>query len=158
MTNINDDRGSVPSLSNDKKLLELRINFFKNFDNKTIKYIVSSYEQFISAFEKSLLENKSIEIFGLDSFKQKDVIVGCNHFIDDLIMTHGLENIQHFGGYNYYKRLESKSTGIALQDLQHGKPLILEYPFPKYGGPHPDYDEIIEKCNELEIDVYLDCA
>jgi hypothetical protein len=57
MTNINDDRGSVPSLSNDKKLLELRINFFKNFDNKTIKYIVSSYEQFISAFEKSLLEN-----------------------------------------------------------------------------------------------------
>tara|TARA_B100001057_G_C22711425_1_gene895934 strand:+ start:54 stop:902 length:849 start_codon:yes stop_codon:yes gene_type:complete len=158
MTNLNDDRGSVPSLSNDKKLLELRINFFKNFDNKTIKYIVSTYEQFISAFEKSLLENKSIEIFGLDSFKQKDVIVGCNHFIDDLIMTHGLENIQHFGGYNYYKRLESKSTGIALQDLQHGKPLILEYPFPKYGGPHPDYDEIIEKCNELEIDVYLDCA
>ena len=62
MTNINEDRGSVPPLSNDKKLLELRINFFKNAENKTMKYMLSSYGQFISAFEKSLIENKSIEM------------------------------------------------------------------------------------------------
>ena len=158
MTDISEDRGSVPSLSNDKKLLELRINFFKNFENKTMKYILSSYGQFISAFEKSLNENKLIEVIGLENFTQKDVIVGCNHFIDELIMTHGLENIQHFGGYNYYKKLDIKSKGVTLDTLVSGKPLILECPFPQFGGPHPDHDRILKKCNDLKIDVYLDCA
>ena len=158
MTNISEDRGSVPPLSNDKKLLELRINFFKNVQNKTMKYILSSYEQFISAFEKSLIKNKSIEITGLESFKQKDVIVGCNHFIDEMIMTHGLDNVQHFGGYNYYKKLDGKSKGVTLDTLEGGKPLILECPFPQFGGLHPDQDKILKKCNDLKIDVYLDCA
>ena len=158
MTNINEDRGSVPSLSNDKKLLELRINFFKNFENKTMKYILSSYGQFISSFEKSLIENKLIEVIGLENFTQKDVIVGCNHFIDELIMTHGLQNIQHFGGYNYYKKLDSKLKVVTLDTLEGGKPLILECPFPKFGGPHPDQDQILKKCNDLKIEVYLDCA
>lgn len=158
MTNISEDRGSVPPLSNDKKLLELRINFFKNLENKTMKYMLSSYEQFISAFEKSLIENKSIEITGLESFKQKDVIVGCNHFIDEMIMTHGLDNVQHFGGYNYYKKLDGKSKVVTLDTLEGGKPLILECPFPQFGGLHPEQDQIIKKCNELNIDVYLDCA
>ena len=158
MTNISENRGSVPPLSNDKELLELRINFFKNVQNKTMKYILSSYEQFISAFEKSLIENKSIEITGLESFKQKDVIVGCNHFIDEMIMTHGLDNVQHFGGYNYYKKLDGKSKGVTLDTLEGGKPLILECPFPQFGGLHPDQDKILKKCNDLKIDVYLDCA
>jgi len=120
--------------------------------------MLSSYEQFISAFEKSLIENKSIEITGLESFKQKDVIVGCNHFIDEMIMTHGLDNVQHFGGYNYYKKLDGKSKVVTLDTLEGGKPLILECPFPQFGGLHPEQDQIIKKCNELNIDVYLDCA
>jgi hypothetical protein len=152
------DKSQVPPLSNDKSLLELRVKFFKNTENKTMKYIASSYEDFISAFETSIKENKSFKISGLENFKQRDVIIGCNHFIDELIMTHGLDNIQQLGGYNYYKRLDPAIKNTTLDTLEQGKPLILEFPFPKFGGAHPDYNEIIKKCNDLKIDVYLDCA
>ena len=152
------EHGWVPPLSNDKGLLSLRINFFKNQENETMKYVTQSYEDFISAFEKSIEANKSITIKGLDTFVQKDVIVGCNHFIDQLIMTYGLNGIQQFGGYNYYKRLDANVQNATLETLDKEKPLIMEYPFPSNGGPHKQHNEIIEKCNQLGIDVYLDCA
>jgi len=151
-------QGQVPPLSNDKSLLELRIKFFKNHDNQTMKYIPSAYEDFITAFEKSINENTSFSVIGLENFVQKDVIVGCTHFIDEMIMTHGLENIQHFGGYNYYKRLNANIKHVTLETLSKGKPLILEYPFPRFGNKHIEYESIIKKCNDQDIDVYLDCA
>ena len=149
----------IPPLSNDKKLLEIRLDFFKNFNNETLKYITANYQDFIATFEKSIKENKSMNISGLDLFNQKDVIIGCQHFIDELIMTHGIDNIQLFDkGYNYYKKINPNIKYVTLDTLQSKKPLILEYPFPKYLGEHPLYKDIIKKCNELDIDVYLDCA
>jgi len=147
----------IPPLSNDKKLLELRINFFKN--NNALKYITLSYEDFISSFEQSIKQNESLDICGLELFAQKDVIVGCQHYIDQLIMTHRLSKIQLFeNGYNYYKKIKKNIKYVTLNTLRPGSPLLLEFPFPRYLGEHPYYKQIIEKCNELNIDVYLDCA
>ena len=149
----------IPPLSNDKKLLEIRLDFFKNFNNKTLKYITANYQDFIATFEKSIKEKQSMNISGLELFNQKDVIIGCQHFIDELIMTHGIDNIQLFDkGYNYYKKINPNIKYVTLDTLQSKKPLILEYPFPKYLREHPLYKDIIKKCNELNIDVYLDCA
>ena len=149
----------LPPISNDQELLKIKVNFFKNFENKTLKYMTLEYHDFITIFEKSVKENQSINILGLDSFVQKDVIVGCHHFIDELIMTYGLNNLQLFeGGYNYYKRLNPNIKYVTLDTLEPDRPLLLEYPFPRYLDEHPNYKEIIEKCNKLNINVYLDCA
>lgn len=163
MTDLFDKKDLVqnwlPPLSNDRELLKIRIDFFKNFANKTLKYITLEYQDFILAFEKSLKENHSINVSGLDLFEQKDVIIGCHHFVDELIMTYGLNNLQLFkGGYNYYERLDPDIKFVTLDTLEFKKPLILEYPFPKYLREHLYYQDIIQKCNQLEIDVYLDCA
>lgn len=152
------EQGWVPPLSNDKSLLELKVRFFQNHGNQTMKYVISTYEDFISSFEKAIENNESFTVSGLENFNQKDVIVGCNHFLDELIMTHGLESIQHLGGYGYYKKLDPRVKHASVDTLVKGKPLILEYPFPKYGGEHKDHKAIMKKCNDLEIDVYLDCA
>lgn len=149
----------LPPLSNDKELLEIRLKFFKNFENKSIKLINLEYQDFITAFEKSIKNNKSVSITGLEFFNQKDVVIGCNHFIDELIMTYGLDNLQLFeGGYNYYKRLNPNIKYVTLDTLSTKKPLILEYPFPRYLDEHPSYNDIIKKCNDFKIDVFLDCA
>lgn len=149
----------LPPISNDKELLKIRIDFFKNFENKTLKYVTLEYHEFIKSFEKSIKENQSIEVSGLHLFEQKDVIIGCHHFIDELIMTYGLENLQLFeGGYNYYKRLDTNIKYVTLDTLEVGKPLVLEHPFPRYLKEHLYYEDIIAKCNKLKIDVYLDCA
>lgn len=151
--------GWYPPYSGDRDLLRARVDFFKNIENKTMKYITSNYSDFIESFEKSLYQNKNISIHGLELFKQKDVITGCQHFIDQMIMTHGLDNLQVFkGGYNYYQRLNANFRFVNLDTMEAGRPLILEYPFPKFGAEHPDFQKIIKKSNNLGIDIYLDCA
>lgn len=149
----------IPPYSNDKELLRARVNFFQNKNNTTTKYIASTYNDFISSFEQSLAKHQFVTVNGLDLFKQKDVIIGCQHFIDQLIMTHGLDNLQLFeGGYNYYKRLDPKLKYVTVDTMEPGKPLILEHPFPRFGDSHVNYNEIISKANKTGIDVYLDCA
>lgn len=149
----------VPPFSNDSDLLRARIDFFQNTNKKSISYITTEYSEFIERFEKSLLEHKYINVTGLELFGQKDVITGCQHFLDQMILTHGLDNLQVFkGGYPYYNKLKPNLEHVELENLVAGKPLILEFPFSRTGDKHPQYDEIIKKANELGIDVYLDCA
>lgn len=147
---------NIPPFSNDEVLLKTRIDFYKS---NNLKFITTEYKDFISAFEDSLSKNQSIKISGLDKFLYKDVIIGCQHFLDNLIIEHGLNNLQFFeGGYGYFKKLNPSLQHTTLDTLEFGKPLIIEYPFPKYQGEHPQYKEIIKRCNEKNIDVYLDCA
>lgn len=152
-------QGWLPPYSNDKQLLKARIDFFQNNNKNTVRYITSTYEQFISLFEESLIKHQYININGLDLFKQKDVITGCQHFIDQLIMTYGLDNLQVLkGGYNYYQRLNPKIKYVTVDTIEPSGPLILEHPFPSAGDSHIDYKKIIEKANKIGTDVYLDCA
>jgi len=147
---------NIPPFSNDKILLKTRIDFYKS---NNLKYITTEYKDFISAFENSIEKNQSVKILGLDKFLFKDVIIGCQHFLDNLIMEYGLHNLQFFeGGYGYFKKLNKNLQYTTLKTLQSGKPLLLEYPFPRYQSEHPQYKEIIQTCNEKNIDVYLDCA
>ena len=151
--------GWVPPFSNDKALLQAKIDFFKNTDNKSMPYITSEYVDFIEKFELSLSAHKFIKVHGIELFKQRDVITGCQHFIDQLIMTHGLKNIQVFkGGYTYYKKLDPNLIHVDLENMVPDKPLILEYPFPSVGDEHPQFQQIISKANDIGTDVYLDCA
>lgn len=152
-------KGWLPPYSNDREFVKSRIDFFKNENNNAVKYIASDYKDFISAFEKSIQQHQYVTINGLDQFKQKDVIIGCQHFIDQLIMTYGINNLQIFkGGYNYYKRLNPKIKYATIDTIEADKPLILEHPFPSVGDVHPCYEEIIDKANQIGTHVYLDCA
>ena len=145
-----------PPYSNDKELVKARVDFFKN---KALKYIACDYTDFINSLQQSLLAHRYVKIKGLDLFAHRDVITGCQHFIDQIIMTHGLKNIQVFkGGYNYYKKLDPTLTHVTLETMVPNKPLILECPFPSTGDKHPRYDEIISKAEQIGVDVYLDCA
>jgi hypothetical protein len=152
-------QGWLPPYSNDKEFLKSRIDFFQNNNKNAIKYLTHTYSDFIESFERSLSSHSFIKINGLEKFRQKDVITGCQHFIDQLIMTHGIDKLQVFdGGYNYYRRLNPKIKYVTIDTMQSRRPMILEHPFPRNGDKHPQYEEIISKANELGTDVYLDCA
>lgn len=149
----------MPPFSNDHQLLRARIDFFRNTDNKTLSYITTEYSKFVDEFERSLQKHKYINLTGLNLFEQKDVIIGCQHFLDQMILTYGLDNIQVLkNGYPYYDKLKPSLQRIDPEGIVAGKPLVLEYPFPNAMAEHPRYTEIITKCRELGVDVYLDCA
>lgn len=99
------------------------------------------------------------EIIGLDLFPHKDLITGCNHFIDNVIMQYGLKNIQIFEhDYSYYKRIRPNITYTTLETLDPNKPLLMAAPFPGHLGLHRQFKQIIKRCEEIGTKVYLDGA
>ena len=114
-------------------------------------------DDFIEKFQARIKQYKSVEIQGLDKFDNKDLIIGCHHFIDNLLLKYNIENLQIFEhDYNYYKRLKPDITYTNIDTLSADKPLLMAMPFPGHLGPHKQFAEIMNKCQALGVEVHLD--
>ena len=139
-----------------KLLNSIRKDYFEQSqkDCKTI-----NYEEFTARFEFAIQSSDQNTFFGFTAFPHKDVIIGCQHYIDNLISKSGLNNLQIFEhDYHYYKKLNPNIKYVTVDTLQTGKPLLIALPFPGHLGIHRQMDEILRICNEKHIDVHLDCA
>tara|TARA_Y100000748_G_scaffold223575_1_gene188206 strand:- start:7549 stop:8373 length:825 start_codon:yes stop_codon:yes gene_type:complete len=122
---------------------------------------ISKYTKhdFIRLFLDRLKNIKESNLIGLDTFGYNDLIIGCNHFIDNLIMEYGLQNIQIFEhDYSYYKKILPSIEYTTLDTLTNEKPLIIAAPFPGHLGMHRQYADIIAKCEAKNISVFIDAA
>ncbi len=116
-----------------------------------------SIEDFIQIFEQRINQYKLIEIKGLDNFENKDLIIGCHHFIDNLLLNYNIKNLQIFEhDYNYYGRLEPNIIYTDINTLRAGKPLLMAMPFPGHLGLHKQFTDVMDKCERLGIEVHLD--
>ena len=137
-------------------LNSIRKDYFEQSqkDCKTIDYKV-----FTARVELAFQNSHENVFVGLSSFSYKDVIIGCQHYIDNLISKGGLDNLQIFEhDYHYYKKLNPNIKYVTVDTLQTGKPLLIALPFPGHLGVHRQMDEILRICNEKNIDVHLDCS
>ena len=116
-------------------------------------------ENFKHTAAKHFANNKSNQLSGFDAFKQLDIVVGCQQFIDNLISKNGLSGLQIFEhDYHYYKMLNPNIKYVTVDNLSSNKPLLLALPFPGHLDKHRDIKKIIDICNHKNIDVHLDCA
>ena len=116
-----------------------------------------SKEDFVKKFEDRIKQYKFLKIQGLDNFCHKDLIIGCHHFIDNLLLKYNIKNLQIFEhDYNYYKRLKPDITYTNINTLSADKPLLMAMPFPGHLGLHNQFTEIMNKCEKLGVEVHLD--
>ena len=116
-------------------------------------------QDFVSLFLDRLKNIEQNSLIGLETFSYKDLIIGCNHFIDNLIMEYGLKNIQIFEhDYSYYGKLLPTIEYSTLDTLTKTKPLLIAAPFPGHLAMHRQFNDIIAKCEEEKISVFIDAA
>ena len=116
-------------------------------------------DTFYKKFEERIKEYKHVSIKGLESFKNKDLIIGVHHFIDNLLLQYNIDNLQIFEhDYNYYKRLKPQIQYTTLDTLQNDKPLLMAMPFPGHLTIHNQFTDIMEKCSDIGVDVHLDAS
>jgi|TARA_A100001015_G_scaffold53159_1_gene58296 hypothetical protein len=121
----------------------------------TVKHYTK--DDFIEYFEERIGQYKLIKIEGLDRFKHKDLIMGCHHFIDNLLLKYNIENLQIFEhDYNYYKKLKPDIIYTTIDTISADKPLLMAMPFPGHLGLHRQFEDIMNKCEELGVEVHLD--
>lgn len=118
--------------------------------------LVDDFKQDFDTFLKS----HTLSTFtGTDQFPIRDICIGCTHYIDDLYHRLGRDNLMIFeNDYKYHWRLNNDIKYITIDTLDPNKELLISLPFPAVGDIHPDMMKILDRCNELNIPVHLDCA
>ena len=103
--------------------------------------------------------SRRYQLQGIDQFGYQDIIIGCNHFIDNLVMKHGVEGLQIFEhDYKYYQRMCPGISFARVGKLVLGKPVLIAAPIPGYLDLHPQWSEIVKECEIKNIPMHLDAS
>tara|TARA_S200002703_G_C3786500_1_gene242519 strand:- start:871 stop:1719 length:849 start_codon:yes stop_codon:yes gene_type:complete len=128
---------------------KFRLQDYKDIPDSTI----------IHAMIEKLKSTKINNLSGYEPFKHQEVVIGVTQHIDNLVMKHGLENLQILEhDYKYHWRLNQHIKYAKLGNLKPNSHMILGMPFPGHCCKHNDMDQIISECNEKNISLHLDCA
>lgn len=115
------------------------------------------FNSFKCLFTEYITSTKLNSVVGLEKSLRNDIILGCTQYIDDLHIRYPvIQVLEH--EYNYHVRLKPNLIPCNMDTLRANIPLIISIPFSYYGSTHPDMSDILDKCTELNIPVYLDGA
>jgi hypothetical protein len=113
------------------------------------------YDNFKNEAEEWIFASKLNNIANVNSFCEKDIIIGCTQFIDNLYMQGQVQTLTD--DYRYHKRMGlSKIQDVG--NLIPTVPLILSMPFPSIGNVHDKIDIILDECYNKNIDIHIDGA
>jgi hypothetical protein len=140
----------------DKTLETLRSNIINGI---LTDYLPDPYFRFIDQAQQFFISSNRNILTGLDQFGQIDIVMGCQHFIDSLIIKHGITGLQIFEhDYRYYQRLLPDITYAQVGQLDPNKPVLIAAPFPGYLNLHPLWTDILNECGQKKIPVHVDAA
>jgi len=142
-----------------KKLIPINDNFFKKlkqdwFENS---HKIVNYQTFIPIAEEWFRSTKINDIQGWDQFPCVDVLLGCTHFIESLVLKYGWNGIQILPEEYAYYGLMGK-WGTDLGNLQPNTPLIISLPNWRYADLRPEWPALLAECEQKNIDIHIDFA
>ena len=122
-------------------------------------YLDINMQDIKNVMATSILKMPNNKLLGYKDFNHIEFCIGVTQFIDNLIMKHGLDNIQILEhDYSYYKRLNQNLKFAQIGKLVPNKILLMSMPFAGHCDVHYQMQEILAECTEKNIDVHLDCA
>lgn len=117
------------------------------------------YTRFQTDAVEFFTSSQQYRLQGIEQFVHHDIIMGCNHFIDNLIMQHGISGLQIFEhDYKYYQRLCPTMSFAQVGRLATDKPVLIAAPVPGYLDLHPRWTEIVAECENKDIPIHVDAS
>jgi hypothetical protein len=145
----------LPTLTDDF-FLELKQSFLNRSDLMQLSY-KDARERFLNQAKTYFAGSKLNKLTGLEAFDHTHVTMGCNHFIDNVLLTYGMHNVQVLEhDYYYYQRLIKDFVYTAPAQLESEKPLLMALPFPGHLDKHRELDQILDDCMQKNIPVFVD--
>ena len=115
---------------------------FKDFSDKSLEWFKST---------------RVNDLQGWESFPCADVTMGCTHYIESLIQKHGWQGFQILKNEYAYYTLMGKH-GVDPDQLLPDTPLLITMPHWQFFGIRPEWPEILEICEQRNIDIHIDMA
>lgn len=110
-----------------------------------------------------LTDSNSKVLIGLGNFPHIDFSLGTSQTFDHFVIRHCLHRtIATFvGDFQYHACISKKINFKSLKsadDLTTNQALIISLPFSDLGKTHPEFNQILNICNNLDIPVCVDLA
>jgi hypothetical protein len=140
----------------DKKFQDLRTNIISGIWLDTQN---DPESRFISKATNYFTSSKRNQLHNIHLMPYIDIVMGCNHFIDNIIMKHtidGIQVVEH--DYKYYSRLKPDIAFSQIGNLESGKPLLVAAPIPGYLNMHPQWHDLLDECTQKHIQVHIDAC
>ena len=113
------------------------------------------FQDFKKSFHKWIIGSQMYTIEGLESFPDRDIILGVTQYLDDLHITKQVVVLEN--EYKYHWRIFGNSLNIKKpSELETGDVLIISLPFCYCGDIHPEMEIILQICSSREIPVHVD--
>lgn len=135
----------------DRYLYNLKTKWFEE------KQKIVDYEKFIPVADEWFKSTKLNDLRGWNKFPCIDVIMGCTHYIENLIIKHGFDGLQILNEEYSYFGLHGKH-GIDVDQLEENKPLYISLPNWKYCDVRPEWDNVLKTAEKKNIDIHIDFA
>ena len=140
------------------RLLHVNDDFLKSLKERwfTQSHPMITGKEFIPIAESWFKSTKLNNLQGWNDFSCVDVVLGCTHFIESLLIKHS-NNIQILPhDYAYYGLMGIHGTEVG--QLTPGVPLIISLPNWKYTDIRPEWNEVLKECEQKNIDIHIDMA
>lgn len=142
-----------------EKLFQINTPYIRNLKANWFAHghPVVNYNNFIPQADEWFKSTKLNQLHGWGDYPCIDVILGCTHFFESLIIKHGWNGVQILPGeYAYYGLMGKHGTEVG--SLLPNVPLIISLPNWKYADIHPQWADILTECQAKNIDIHIDMA
>lgn len=119
-------------------------------------------DTYIDIWRRWLTESGSKTLQGLDQFDHGDFVAGTSQAFDHFWLRHQNRQPSAFRGEFKYHACVNRSKQFcwldSADDLRADHGLVISLPFSDYGGMHPDWNAILDRCDNLGVPVCVDLA
>lgn len=142
-------------------------NFLKDiFEDDLISKGLNNYNS-LAVFKKSFTDwiqaHSSNTIHGLDQY-QIDYSAGTTQSFDSFYFRHKNRRFRCYAGEYFYHLKTWTSNQVNWSFITDSDPVdkddavVISMPFCDTGSLHPEYDRLIDNCEQLDVPVLVDCC
>lgn len=125
-------------------------------------YSPATLEQYSTAWNHWLTKSQNKSLGGIETFTQAEYVCGTSQAFDHFCLRNHSRRLICFAGEFQYHACLGKFLNFSIiktyKEILPGDALVISLPFSDYGYTHPEFNLILQKCNELSIPVCLDLA
>lgn len=135
----------------------------ENFKPNIKQVLDTDAKYFVSNFLDWIRRSKNNKIIGLEDFKYAVYSNGTSESFDKFYQKNSFRRFRCFKGEYLYHKLAWRDCCpnfkfIEDEVLDQNDAVVISLPFADTGSKHHSHDQILEKCQLLNIPVLIDCC
>lgn len=121
------------------------------------------HQEFDTAWRKWITQSCAHKITGLEQFEHSCFVPGTTDAFGEFLARHNCRRIRVSASDFKLTEILARSWCRDLLFLEHGPLMsndcvIISLPYSGNGSVHPEYNQILEQANSLDVPIFLDAA